>query len=82
MDIRDAETQNIFRNNLCIVRAYHHECSNTSDIHLLVSQVVCQYSDVGIMSMSERENANKILLLQFIQKGFSISQEELVQIQS
>ena len=46
------------------------------------SQISCQSSDVSVMSKAEKENANKILLLQFIQKGFSISPEELAKIQS
>ena len=47
-----------------------------------ISQVSCQNADISIMSRNEREVANKILLLQFIQKGFAISPSELIQIQS
>ena len=71
LDIRqDGERDMVQQNNLSIVRNYMAEPENKS--------VVCNYSYVYIMSNLEIQQADEILILQFLKKGFSITTGELL----
>ena len=74
LDIRQGGERDMAQqNNLSIVRSHMVEPENKS--------VVSNYSCVSNMSNLEIQQANKILILQFLQKGFSITSEEIILIQ-